>query len=155
MKKKTLFFMFIAWIVFPQLYIQGFSTTTFSVGQEEKSFLSISDEMKRFLDEYVINVKNQQERLRILIASIFDRALLGFEYSNDRTYTAQETFKNRTGICLSYTSMFIVMARYVGLPAYFQEVSGYSHWIGISRIHSRFWIQSESSVTDSTIPRRR
>ena len=90
--------------------------------------MSISDEMKRFLDEYVMKVKGQQERLRILIASIFDRARLSFEYSNNRTYTAQETFQNRTGNCLSYTAMFIVMARYVGLPAYFQEVYGYSHW---------------------------
>lgn len=128
MKKKILFFMFIAWIVFPQLGIQGFSATPFSGGQEEKSFLAISDEMKQFLDEYVIKVKDPQERLKILITSIFDRDLLSFEYSNNRTYTAQETFKNRTGNCLSYTAMFVVMARYVGLPAYFQEVYDYSHW---------------------------
>jgi Flp pilus assembly protein TadD len=118
------------WLV---LFITG-STGLFNIyGQKVPvipagDFLAVSDEMKAFLDTHIMKVKDRRERLQVLIKAIFDRSLLNFEYTNIKTRTAADTFKNRSGNCLSYTAMFIVMARYVNLPAYFQEVYDYSNW---------------------------
>jgi hypothetical protein len=125
--------LFFAWFVLPQLcgaIFAGTPATRTAVEQNktEPGFLSISDEMIEFLDKHIMIIDNQNQRLRVLIESIFDRSLLNFEYSNNRTYTAGQAFKNRTGNCLSYTAMLVVMARYVGIPAYFQEVYDFSHW---------------------------
>ena len=92
------------------------------------SFLMIDEPMKRFVDVQVKGITNRGDRLRTLIKSIYDHSLLDFEYSNTRTGTAVETFRSRRGNCLSYTAMFIAMARYAGLPAYFQEVYSASDW---------------------------
>lgn len=96
--------------------------------EEETAFLSINNDMKQFVDEHVMIRESPKERLRALIDSIFDKSLLDFKYDDKQTYTASRTFKNRSGNCLSYTAMFIVMARYAGLPASFQEVYDYSNW---------------------------
>jgi len=98
------------------------------IGHGESDFLFLSDEMKSFLDSHIIKVMGQKERLYALIDSIFSRSSLNFEYSNNRTYTASESFKNRSGNCLSYTAMFVVMARYIGIEAHFQEVYDFSTW---------------------------
>jgi tetratricopeptide (TPR) repeat protein len=41
---------------------------------------------------------------------------------DERTYTAEGTFQREHGNCLSFTNMFVAMARYAGLDAHFQEV---------------------------------
>jgi len=119
--KKVYYLILFAWLVFFQLSGTGFARIP-------TPFLSLSDEMKHFLDEHVMRADSPKERLRILIKSIFNRSLLDFKYSDSSTYTAEETFKHRTGNCLYYTAMFIVMARYAGLSAHFQEVNDYSNW---------------------------
>lgn len=102
-----------------------------SNGLDERAaedFLSISEEMKRFLEEQVMVKKGQTERLKALIEVIFDKSRLDFRYTDSRTYTAARTFGSRSGNCLSFTAMFIVMARYLGLNARFQEVYHYATW---------------------------
>jgi len=47
---------------------------------------------------------------------------------DDTTRTAQETFLDQRGNCLSFTSMFVAMARYLGLDASFQEVTIPPNW---------------------------
>jgi len=101
----------------------------FSSGNEDpSSFLMISAEMKDLLDREVIPIRGEKRRLDKIVELIFDRSVVGFDYSSVRTYTASETFNNRSGNCLSYTAMFISMARYAGLNAKFQEVADFSDW---------------------------
>jgi tetratricopeptide (TPR) repeat protein len=45
-------------------------------------------------------------------------------YDNSRTRDARETFRDRRGNCLSFTTLFVAMARYAGLGMQFQEVYG-------------------------------
>lgn len=49
-------------------------------------------------------------------------------YDNSRTKTAIETFETRNGNCLSFTNLFIGMARHLGMNAYFQEVTNFPTW---------------------------
>lgn len=96
--------------------------------REVEDFLTISREMKQFLDEHIMEKSGTGERLQALIDAIFDKRLLDFQYTGNRTLTAAETFRSRSGNCLSFTAMFIVMARHAGLKASFQEVYHYSSW---------------------------
>jgi len=91
-------------------------------------FFQPSQEMKTFLDAHVRNRVTEEDKLRALLHLIFDKDKLNMTYSNYQTMTPRQTFNARTGNCLSFTGMFIVMARYCDLYAQFQEVSDASSW---------------------------
>jgi Flp pilus assembly protein TadD len=60
--------------------------------------------------------------------ALFGRNGLDVTYGNTETKTAAETFESRSGNCLSFTMLFVAMARYVGLDASYQEVSEILSW---------------------------
>lgn len=121
-------FFIISFIFFVTLHSINFAGIYPVSKPEEVRFLSINDEMKSFIDKNVMRIKGQKEKLIKLISSLHDRTMLGFTYSNSRTFTAEETFEYCSGNCLSYTAMFVALARYAGLSANFQEVSDFSDW---------------------------
>ena len=47
---------------------------------------------------------------------------LGFEYDENRTMTASEAFRTRSGNCVAFSNMIIALARRAGLDARYQEV---------------------------------
>jgi tetratricopeptide (TPR) repeat protein len=83
--------------------------------------LELSQEMKVFLDTRVDRALPQMERLRALVEVVFHDRQLGFTYA-PVTRSAIETFTTRGGNCLSFTILFISMARYLDLGARFREV---------------------------------
>jgi Tfp pilus assembly protein PilF len=89
--------------------------------------LAITPEMKAFLDQHVNLKDGQNERLAQLVIAVMgeDRFQLAYD---DSTRTAAETFDSRRGNCLSFTNMFIAMAREVNLDAYYQEVDIPPDW---------------------------
>ena len=95
---------------------------------EEHEILALSPEMKTMLDQHIRGEYNHEKRLHLLIELIFDEAFLGLHYANDHTKTSIETFETRNGNCLSFTNMFVAMARYLGLDAGFQEVVNFPSW---------------------------
>ncbi len=84
-------------------------------------FLAMNQEMKVFLDTN-IEEEYPERRLRQLVYRVFNEDFLNLTYDNTRTKTAIETFQTRNGNCLSFTTMFVAMARHIGLDAHFQEV---------------------------------
>jgi hypothetical protein len=82
--------------------------------------LAVTDDMRAFLDAHVHPRAADQVRLRELIEAIITTDVFSLEF-NDRTRTASEAFRLRTGNCLSFSNMFVAMAREVGLM-FFQEV---------------------------------
>jgi Flp pilus assembly protein TadD len=89
--------------------------------------LAVSGEMKAFLDKHVDRTAAGPLKLRLLVAAIVDTEAFGLTY-DDTTRTAAETFHNRRGNCLSFSSMFVAMARELGLDAQFQEVDVPPDW---------------------------
>lgn len=89
--------------------------------------LAVSPEMTAFIDEYVNREGNQNERLAQLVIAVIgeDRFKLAYD---DSTRTAQGTFDSRRGNCLSFTNMFVAMARDIGLDARYQEVEIPPDW---------------------------
>ncbi|MCK5220323.1 MAG: hypothetical protein KAR14_01980, partial [Candidatus Aminicenantes bacterium] len=112
------------------LYLHSYPAEEVVSNEKEdvKYFLELNNNMKDLLDREILQVKGEKRRLDKIVELIFDRSVVGFDYSGLKTFTAEETFDKRSGNCLSYTTMFIALARYAGLRAKFQEVSDYSDW---------------------------
>lgn len=93
----------------------------------EGDVLAVSLEMRDFLDKHVDRNGTDSLKLHQLALAIVRPERFGLEY-DDRTRTASETFHGRRGNCLSFTNMFVAMARDVGLSAEFQEVDIPPDW---------------------------
>jgi Flp pilus assembly protein TadD len=63
-----------------------------------------------------------EERLKALLAALIDSEGLGLRYSSGSTLTASEAFDGRQGNCLSFTHLFVALARELGLDVYYVEV---------------------------------
>lgn len=83
--------------------------------------IELSPEMKQFLDENVERGLPPLQRLNSLVKAVFQNEKLKFSYVPE-SRTAMETFRNRSGNCLSFTLLFISMARHMDLDARFHEV---------------------------------
>ncbi|MCB1041538.1 MAG: tetratricopeptide repeat protein [Acidobacteria bacterium] len=94
----------------------------------EEEFLYLNDDMKAFLAEHVSSYHASSQRLHALVFSIFGKDGLGLTYGNQTTKTPIETYETRNGNCMSFTTMFVAMARHVGIRAYFQEVEDFPTW---------------------------
>jgi Flp pilus assembly protein TadD len=93
----------------------------------QSDILQVSSEMALFLDRHVDRDANQNLKLGQLIYSVIgeDRFLLSYD---DSTRTASGTFASRRGNCISFTNMFVAMARDLGLKVNFQEVDIPPDW---------------------------
>ena len=89
--------------------------------------LEVTADMAEFLDRSVDAKRTEQTRLTDLLNAIVDEERFELVY-DDKTRTASETFRDRRGNCLSFTNMFVAMARYLDLSAQFQEVDIPPDW---------------------------
>jgi Flp pilus assembly protein TadD len=89
--------------------------------------LALSPEMRAFIDAHVDRSGGAALKLHQLASSIIDEKTFGVTY-DDRTRTAAETFRARRGNCLSFSTMFVAMARDVGLDVQYQEVEIPPDW---------------------------
>ena len=89
--------------------------------------MALSDEMREFLKNNVSHGAGDAVKVRQLAHAIISNNSFGLEY-DETTRTAAETFRARRGNCLSFTVMFVVLARGVGLDAKFQEVEIPTEW---------------------------
>ena len=89
--------------------------------------MALSDEMREFLENNVGKRAGLSVKVKQLADAIFNENKFGLEYG-EATRTAAETFTARRGNCLSFTFMFVAMARGVGLDARFQEVEIPPEW---------------------------
>lgn len=65
----------------------------------------------------------REDRLDRLVEAVTDPSLLGVRYGLGHTGSAAEVFEERTANCLSFTQMFVGMARELDLAAYFVEMA--------------------------------
>jgi Flp pilus assembly protein TadD len=83
--------------------------------------MEMSPEMKQFVSTRIDARLSPMQRLQSLVSTIFQNKELNFAYS-PVSRSARETFEQHNGNCLSFTLLFISMARYVNLDARFCEV---------------------------------
>jgi hypothetical protein len=89
-----------------------------------------SPEMRAFVAELVdgIDRRNSASRFRALFGGLVRNGYFNSVYSANQTLTAAETFEIKGGNCLSYTNLFIALAREAGLDASYQLVDVPPSW---------------------------
>ncbi|MEE4217051.1 MAG: transglutaminase domain-containing protein [Xanthomonadales bacterium] len=90
--------------------------------------LAMSAEMKQFVDSHLGSRRFAEDRAWKLAYAALDPWVLDFEYDPHVTLTAREAFRTRRGNCLAFSNMFIAMARYAGLNAWYREVEIDPEW---------------------------
>ena len=83
--------------------------------------LEFSPEMADFVAGYIKEHHGDAARLQRLLYAVMGEDNFELIY-DETTRTAPETFLDRRGNCLSFTNMFVSMARHAGIDAYYQEV---------------------------------
>ena len=83
--------------------------------------LELSPGMIVFLDRWVDRHEGDYFKLRRLLYAVVGDGTFDLIY-DDTTRTAQETFRDQRGNCLSFTNMVVAMSRYLDLDAKYQEV---------------------------------
>lgn len=78
--------------------------------------------MSRFVKEHVDRDLSPKTRLTQLIWAVHHPKALGFRYAGDQTKTAGQAFNSASGDCVSFSLMFVALARHAGLDARFQMV---------------------------------
>ena len=106
---------------------------------EPADILRVTPEMEAFLEEHIGRDQVRATRLRSLLDAIFNPDGLGVTYGNSRTKTAAEAFEEASGNCLSFTMMFVTLARQLELDAYFVEVAEVTSWSSTARVDINAW----------------
>jgi Flp pilus assembly protein TadD len=84
----------------------------------------LTDAMRAWAHEQVPESLPDAERLRLLFAALQDPDRLGLTYEPGNTATAIEVFETRRFNCLSFSHLFVAMARELGMPVYYMSVPG-------------------------------
>lgn len=85
----------------------------------------VDDEMRAWLASRSADLAPggaPEQRLQALLAALVDPDGFGLRYSGTAMLTAREVFEQRVGNCLSFTHLFVALARELGLDAYYVEV---------------------------------
>jgi Flp pilus assembly protein TadD len=98
----------------------------------DQNVLGVSEEMELFLDQHLPdNMRGTSKAFALAYASM-DQNFLDFDYDPAKTLGAEDAFAQKTGNCLSFSSMFIAMARQAGMQAWYQEVEVPTEWSSIN-----------------------
>ena len=102
--------------------------------------LAVSPAMAAFLAERIEPNMQRETRLRKLQESIFDpEDGLGITYGTYGTFTAAETFDRAKGNCLSFTLLFVSLARHLGFITHFVEVDEVTGWSQQGDVSFNHW----------------
>ncbi len=89
--------------------------------------LGLDEDMHAFIEEHVNRRLPQERRFMRLIDAVMGESGRRVEY-DDRTYTAAQAYHRREANCLSFTNLFVAMARSIDLDVSFQEVDVPPDW---------------------------
>ena len=82
---------------------------------------ALDEEMRTFIAP-VKAFRTPQQKMQALIRGLEEHGMFSLDYA-EITRTASRTFHDRQGNCLSFTMLFVTLARAAGLSASFQRIS--------------------------------
>ena len=101
----------------------GLPTEAAAPGIEDpSSLLRVSDEMRRFAEQATAGAVGVADRARALATALSAANGRGLDYDADASLSAEQAFQQRRANCLSYTMLYVALARELGIPAQFNEV---------------------------------
>lgn len=90
--------------------------------------LELDADMREFAQRYAGDIRFPRQRLVSLHQAIRGSATLGIRYDPEAGGTARDAFHRGSANCLSYASLFIALAREVGLDAQYQWLNVRPQW---------------------------
>lgn len=94
---------------------------------DDADVLAMSPSLVLFVQD--LNKRRDTRRRLEDVANLFRKnGDLGMSYGVDATLTATQAFEQRRGNCLTFTHLFIAIAREMGLRVRYQEVLGVERW---------------------------
>ncbi|GAB1265834.1 tetratricopeptide repeat protein [Aurantivibrio infirmus] len=113
------------------LLSQTSSYTSEIYPKRTSEMLAVNDEMRSFLKNSVNDLGSKRDKVENLFFAITDNPGLNIQYENTATLTAEQVFAERRANCVGFSSLFIAMARELGIDVYFQEVELPPEWASI------------------------
>lgn len=93
------------------------------------SVMTLPPELRQRLQDKVLSAPaTQQQRLEQLLHFMLDADALAITYDEAATYSVEQTYVARRANCLSFTLLFLAMAREAGLDARPQEIEETLSW---------------------------
>jgi Flp pilus assembly protein TadD len=83
---------------------------------------AVDQEMKAWAEKMTLPHGEPKDKLQQLLNALLAKQGMNLEYQGDYTVTAKEVFRTGRANCLSFTNIFVGLARELGVPAYFVEV---------------------------------
>lgn len=122
--------------------------------------LFVSPEMREFAHRYGRSERATASSAWSLVYAALDPYLLNFEYDPLLTLPADQAFKTRAGNCLTFSSLFVAMAREIGLKAWYQEVKIPPQWSNINdtmlvSMHVNAVVQDRRTVYTVDVSRKK
>ena len=77
----------------------------------DPGMFELDDAMKAFVAEHVDGSRAGRERMRRLLSAMIESGLMSLDYDDAKTKTARQTFHDRVGNCMSFTALFVALAR--------------------------------------------
>jgi len=119
----------IGWIMAVALMIPASAPSPDAEPPARERIMALPPELQaRLHNEILAHPSSKSERLRRLVAFAFEPAGLGMAYRDDATYTVEETYARREANCLSFSLLFLALAREAGLDAYPQVIEETLAW---------------------------
>lgn len=94
----------------------------------EVDLLALTPEIRDYLSEHVPERASDWEKVQQLQSLLFDEDHLNIQYRDNATLTAAETFEAGYANCLALVSLYIGMARHVGLDVEYQTAQIRPRW---------------------------
>ena len=88
----------------------------------DPGIFELDDEMRAFVARHVDGSRAGRERMRRLLSAMIESGLMSLDYDDAKTKTARQTFHDRVGNCMSFTALFVALAREADLDVAFQTV---------------------------------
>src|SRR5690349_8728949 len=88
---------------------------------------ALDDDMRTFA-RGVNKISDESTHAGELLDAMKRHGLFALDYNDTSTHTVSETFHERRGNCLSFTMLFVELARAVGLRAHYQLVDVPPRW---------------------------
>lgn len=96
--------------------------------QKPGSIVVITTAMKDYFDQYIYEGIDKKQGSRLLQNLLLSPAFLDIEYMRSDNFTASEVFDLRSANCISFSNLYIAMARHYGMDASYQLIEKYPQW---------------------------
>jgi tetratricopeptide (TPR) repeat protein len=106
----------------------GATVTPYTPPSDPQDLLKVDAAMRSYFEPLLTAPAGSSERLQQIVDALLKRDGLNFAYDIEGTYGAPETFRRRSGNCVSYSLLIVALAREFGFTASFQNVMSAARW---------------------------